>query len=43
MTTVTHQAKKGYSTLQLPVAEHEDDLFVSDKTFAKERLEHLYG
>ena len=43
MTTVTHQAQKGSRTLRLPVAEHEYDLFVSEKTFAKERLEHLYG
>jgi hypothetical protein len=43
MTTVAHQAKKGYRTLRLPLAEHEYDLFVSDKTFAKERLAHLYG
>jgi len=43
MTTVAHQAKKGYRTLRVPVAEHEYDLFVSDKTFARERLEYLYS
>jgi hypothetical protein len=43
MTTVAHQAKKGYRTLRLPIAEHDYELFVSDKTFARERLDQLYG
>jgi hypothetical protein len=43
MTTVAHQAPKGYRTLRLPFAEHEYELFVSDKTFARERLDQLYG
>jgi hypothetical protein len=42
MTTVAHQAQKGYRTLRLPLAEHEYDLFVSDKSFAKERLAAIY-
>jgi len=43
MTTVAHQAQKGYRTLRVPFAEHEYELFVSDKTFARERLDQLYG
>jgi hypothetical protein len=43
MTTGAHQVQKGYRTLRLPLAEHAYELFVSDKTFAKERVDQLYG
>jgi hypothetical protein len=43
MTTVAHQAKKGYRTLRFPIAEHDYERCVSDKTVARERLDQLYG
>ena len=41
MTPVAHQPTKGYRLFTL--SEHEYELFVSDKTFARERLDQLYG
>jgi hypothetical protein len=42
MTTVTHPPKKGYRTIRLPLAESEYDRFLSDRAYAKARLEELY-
>ena len=42
MATVTHPPKKGYRTIRLPLAESEYDRFLSDRTYAKARLEELY-
>jgi hypothetical protein len=42
MTTVTHPPKKGYRTIRLPLAESEYDRFLSDRAYAKARLDELY-
>lgn len=42
MTTVTHPPKKGYRTVRLPLAESEYDRFLSDRPYAKARLDELY-
>ena len=43
MTTRAYPSTKGYRTLRLPLDRHEYDDFLSDKAFAKARLEELYG
>src|SRR3989442_4939929 len=43
MTTVAHPPKKGYRTIRLPLAESEYDRFLTDRSYAKDRLEDLYG
>jgi hypothetical protein len=43
MTTVAHTPKKGYRTSRLPLAESEYDRFLTDRSYAKDRLEDLYG
>src|SRR5256885_16033980 len=43
MTTVAHPPKKGYRTIRLPLAESEYDRFLMDRSYAKDRLEELYG
>ena len=43
MTTVAHTPKKGYRTIRLPLAESEYDRFLTDRSYAKDRLEDLYG
>ena len=43
MTTVAHPPKKGYRTIRLPLAESEYDRFLTDRSYAKDRLEELYG
>jgi hypothetical protein len=43
MATVVHQPTKGHRTLRLPLAEDEYAQFLSDNTFARARLEQLYG
>ena len=42
MTTVAHPPKKEYRTIRLPLAESEYDRFLSDRAYAKARLEELY-
>jgi hypothetical protein len=42
MTTVTHSPKKGYRTIRLPLAESEYDRFLSDRAYAKARLDEFY-
>src|SRR5262247_283365 len=42
MTTVAHLPKKGYRTIRLPLAESEYDRFLTDRSYAKDRLEELY-
>ncbi len=42
MTTVTQPPKKGYRTIRLPLAESEYDRFLSDRAYAKARLDELY-
>jgi hypothetical protein len=42
MTTVAHPPQKGYRTIRLPLAESEYDRFLTDRSYAKERLEELY-
>jgi hypothetical protein len=42
MTTVAHPPKKGYRTIRLPLAESEYDRFLSDRAYAKARLDELY-
>jgi hypothetical protein len=39
MVNVTHLPKKRYRTLRLPLAESEHDLFLSDRVYAKARIE----
>ncbi len=43
MTTVAHPPRKGYRTIRLPLAESEYDRFLTDRFYAKDRLEDLYG
>jgi hypothetical protein len=42
MPTVAHPPKKGYRTIRLPLAESEYDRFLSDRFYAKARLDELY-
>jgi hypothetical protein len=42
MTTVAHPPRKGYRTIRLPLAESEYDRFLTDRSYAKDRLEELY-
>ena len=42
MTTVAHPPPQGYRTIRLPLAEHEYERFLSDRTYAKARLHELY-
>ena len=42
MATVTHPPKKEYRTIRLPLAESEYDRFLSDRAYAKARLDELY-
>jgi hypothetical protein len=42
MATVTHSPKKGYRTIRLPLAESEYDRFLSDRAYAKARLDEFY-
>ena len=42
MVTVSHSPKKGYRTIRLPLAESEYDHFLSDRAYAKARLDELY-
>lgn len=43
MTTVAHPPKKGYRTIRLPLAESEYDRFLTDRSYAKARLDALYA
>jgi hypothetical protein len=42
MDTVTHPPKKGYRTIRLPLSESEYDRFLSNRSYAKARLDELY-
>jgi hypothetical protein len=42
MTTVAHPPKKGYRTSRLPLTESEYDRFLTERSYAKARLEELY-
>ena len=42
MSTGVHPPKKGYRTIRLPLAESEYDRFLTDRSYAKDRLEGLY-
>ena len=42
MTTVAHSPAKGYRTIRLPLSEAEYDEFLTDRTYAKARLQELY-
>jgi hypothetical protein len=42
MTTVSHPPKKGYRTIRLPLREVEYDQFLTNRLYAKRRLEELY-
>jgi hypothetical protein len=42
MATVTHPPKKGYRTIRLPLTESESDRFLSDRAYAKARLDACY-
>jgi hypothetical protein len=42
MTTIAHPTKKGYRTIRLPLTESEYDRFLTDRSYAKARLEELY-
>jgi hypothetical protein len=42
MTTVAHPPTKGYRTIRLPLAESEYDRFLTDRSYAQDRLEELY-
>jgi hypothetical protein len=42
MATVTHSPKKGYRTIRLPLDESEYDRFLSNRAYAKDRLNELY-
>jgi hypothetical protein len=43
MDTVTHPLKKGYRTIRLPLAESEYDRFLSDRAYARTRLDECYA
>ena len=42
MTTVAHSPKKGYRTIRLPLAESEYDRFLTDRDYARARLDEFY-
>ncbi|HEY5747443.1 MAG TPA: hypothetical protein VIU12_15295 [Chryseolinea sp.] len=42
MTNVAHPPKKGYRTIRLPLVESEYDRFLSDRAYARSRLDELY-
>jgi hypothetical protein len=42
MTTVAHPPKKGDRTIRLPLAESAYDRFLTDRSYAQDRLEELY-
>jgi hypothetical protein len=42
MTAVSHPPKKGYRTIRLPLTEAEYDQFLTDRLYAKSRLEELH-
>jgi len=42
MTTVAHPPQKGYRTIRLPLAESEYDRLLTERSYAKDRLEALY-
>ena len=42
MSTVAQLSPKGYRTIRLPLAEHEYDRFLTDRLYAKARLQELY-
>ena len=42
MTPVAHSPKKGYRTIRLPLAESEYDRFLTNRAYAKARLEEFY-
>src|SRR4029453_1465392 len=42
MTTVAHPPQKGYRTIPFPLAESEYGRFLTDRSYAKDRLEELY-
>ena len=42
MTTIAHPTKKGYRTIRLPLTESEYDRFLTDRSYAKARLEELH-
>jgi len=42
MTTGAHSPKKGYRTIRLPLAESEYDRFLTNRAYAKARLEEFY-
>ena len=42
MTPVAHSPKKGYRTIRLPLAESEYDRFLTNRAYAKTRLEEFY-
>ena len=41
MSTVAHPPTKGYRTIRLPLTEHEYERFLSERTYAKARLQEL--
>ena len=41
MSSVAQSPPKGYRTIRLPLAEQEDDRFLTDRTYAKDRLQEL--
>jgi hypothetical protein len=42
MATVTHSLKKGCRTIRLPLSESEYDRFLSDRAYARTRLDERY-
>src|SRR5262245_9911586 len=42
MTTLAHPTHKGYRTIRLPLTESEYDRLLTDRSYAKARLEELY-
>ena len=42
MTTLAHPPSKGYRTIRLPLSEPEYERFLSDRPYAKARLQELY-
>ncbi len=42
MTTVEHSPKKGYRTIRLPLAESEYDQFLTDRAYARARLDEVH-
>ncbi len=42
MTPVTHPPPKGYRTIRLPLREDEHERFLTDRSYARSRLQALY-